>query len=300
MNHTGPTHTGPTHPGPIDPEDLPLYAMHLLTPEEAAPIAEALEDNSTAREDLADIHSALAALAFTAEMEQPSAASRTRLLKQVAQEKRRIQETAAVPDFRREVTAAASVTSIGAYQRGGTRESAPARRSIATKLLPWAGWAIAAGLALTAGVLRRERDDLKSTAASEQARADRTAADAVAAHNVLDALNDQTATRVTLTRQGALLTPTGRTTYSADKGVLIFTASNLEPLGTFKVYELWLIPANGTAPVPAGIFHPDAKGYASLVATDLPKGVEAKAFGITIEDDGGSKTPTLPIVMTGA
>jgi anti-sigma-K factor RskA len=31
----------------------------------------------------------------------------------------------------------------------------------------------------------------------------------------------------------------------------------------------------------------------------LPKGVEAKAFGVTVEDEGGSSTPTLPIIMAG-
>jgi len=32
---------------------------------------------------------------------------------------------------------------------------------------------------------------------------------------------------------------------------------------------------------------------------DLPKGVEAKGFGVTIEDEGGSQTPTKPIIMAG-
>jgi anti-sigma-K factor RskA len=31
----------------------------------------------------------------------------------------------------------------------------------------------------------------------------------------------------------------------------------------------------------------------------LPEGIQAKAFGVTIEDAQGSPTPTLPIVMAG-
>jgi len=31
----------------------------------------------------------------------------------------------------------------------------------------------------------------------------------------------------------------------------------------------------------------------------LPKGVEAKAFGVTVEAEGGSATPTMPIVLVG-
>jgi anti-sigma-K factor RskA len=81
--------------------------------------------------------------------------------------------------------------------------------------------------------------------------------------------------------------------------MLIFQANNMAPLQTAKVYELWLIPANGGSPVPAGTFHPDNRGDASLIMPPLPKGIAAQAFGITIENEGGSQTPTLPIIMVG-
>ena len=62
-----------------------------------------------------------------------------------------------------------------------------------------------------------------------------------------------------------------------------------------------MIPADGSyAPIPAGTFHPDDRGNASVITPDLPKGVPAKAFGVTIEPDGGSQTPTLPIIMAGS
>jgi len=35
------------------------------------------------------------------------------------------------------------------------------------------------------------------------------------------------------------------------------------------------------------------------VLPSLPTGVEAKAFGVTIEDAQGATTPTMPIVMSG-
>jgi hypothetical protein len=31
----------------------------------------------------------------------------------------------------------------------------------------------------------------------------------------------------------------------------------------------------------------------------LPKGVQAKGFNVTIEDEGGAQTPTKPIIMSG-
>jgi len=62
---------------------------------------------------------------------------------------------------------------------------------------------------------------------------------------------------------------------------------------------LWLIPTSG-APVPAGIFKPDAHGNASVVNPPLPAGAEAKAFAITVENEAGSAAPTMPIVMMGS
>ena len=65
-----------------------------------------------------------------------------------------------------------------------------------------------------------------------------------------------------------------------------------------KAYELWLIPMQG-APVPAGVFKPDVHGSAMVVNPPLPPGIEAKTFAITIEPEGGSQNPTMPIVMIG-
>jgi anti-sigma-K factor RskA len=66
-----------------------------------------------------------------------------------------------------------------------------------------------------------------------------------------------------------------------------------------KAYELWLIPTTG-APIPAGVFKPDAHGSATVVEPPLPAGADAKAFAITVEPEQGSTTPTMPIFMSGA
>ena len=81
------------------------------------------------------------------------------------------------------------------------------------------------------------------------------------------------------------------------KGTLDLRLSDI-PAGPGKL-ELWLIPTTG-APIPAGVFKPDAHGSASVVNPPLPPGVEAKAFAITVENEAGSATPTMPIVMMGA
>ncbi len=93
--------------------------------------------------------------------------------------------------------------------------------------------------------------------------------------------------------------PSAHVIYAKDKGALIFVASDLRPVKANKTYELWLIPSNGQAPIPAGLFRPDVNGSASVVLPSLPAGIEAKAFGVTVEDAQGATTPTLPIVMSG-
>ena len=63
---------------------------------------------------------------------------------------------------------------------------------------------------------------------------------------------------------------------------------------------MWLIPASG-APIPAGLFKPDAKGGATVVNPPLPEGVEAKNFAVTLEDESGShETPRGSFVIVGA
>jgi anti-sigma-K factor RskA len=85
----------------------------------------------------------------------------------------------------------------------------------------------------------------------------------------------------------------------AESGSLLFQANNLKLIAVDKTYELWVIPVSGD-PIPAGLFRPDATGSASVLLPVIPSGVEAKAFGVTIEKAAGSATPTAPIVLAGA
>jgi anti-sigma-K factor RskA len=117
---------------------------------------------------------------------------------------------------------------------------------------------------------------------------------------VLDLLTAPEAQHVLLTAQKTSPAPAARAVYAASRGALLLEASNLKPLPEGKTYELWVIPANGSAPIPAGRFWPDAAGSASLVLPKIPEGVLAKAFGVTIEKNEGSATPTAPIVLSGA
>lgn len=93
--------------------------------------------------------------------------------------------------------------------------------------------------------------------------------------------------------------PEGHTLYSAATGKLVFTASNLPAPPAGKAYELWLLPAGGLAPIPAGVFTPDLQGSAAVIFPDIPANVQASGFGVTVEDAKGATTPTPPIILSG-
>jgi len=104
---------------------------------------------------------------------------------------------------------------------------------------------------------------------------------------------------ITVVKANTLPQPQGKAFYVRDQARLVFIANNLPQLSPQKAYELWLIPASGAAPIPAGVFKPDAHGSATVINPPLPVGVQPKAFAMTIEPEQGSSTPTMPIVMVG-
>jgi anti-sigma-K factor RskA len=297
---TFPGSSGPRHPAP---EDLVLYAMQLLTPDESAVIAQHLEACLECRAELARIHSDLALTASTVELQSPPESARQRLRQQVAREKKIVTLPKAQPQAEAEphppIASFGRSSSILSIE--DSIEDRPARHNVGRTILGVAGWAVAAGLAIAAGLQYKDRQSLRDSLAAQSGVVQRLTADADNAHQLMDALTDPKAVRVTLTtKPQPKPAPTGGITYNPDKGTLVFLASNLSPLQTYKTYELWVIPADGTAPIPAGTVHPDDQGNASVIMPDLPKGVTAKAFGVTIEADGGSQTPTPPIIMSGS
>ena len=312
-----------SEPRRITSEDLALYAMQLLSKEETAEVTAYLQESAEARRELAEIQGDLAIYAHTVDLRTPPVQTRERLMKQVAREKKAIPiDRPSVPEARAEASATAAGTgsvfadaakrideSVNEGRLNGrglgssdylTEDDQP-KRGVVGKVLPWIGWAAAAGLAVTTWNLHQQRDSLRGAMTTQASQLDQLTADAAAARQVQDAMTDSSAMRVTLTTKGATAPlPTGRATYVANKGALIFLASNLEPLQPSKTYELWLIPAGeGQTPIPAGTFRPDAHGNASVIMPPMPKGIEAKAFGVTVENEGGATTPTLPIVLAG-
>jgi anti-sigma-K factor RskA len=297
-----------SEPRRITSEDLALFAMQLLSKEESVEVDAYLAQSSDARRELAEIQGDLAIYAHTVDLHSPPAQVRERLMKQVAREKKAVPiERPAVVETRAPEAAVRPgtiFTESGAIVPSYVTEEIAPKRGIGGRVLPWVGWALAAGLAVTTGMLYRDREAvreaMRSAMTAQASRIDQLTADAASARQVMDTMTDSSAMRVTLTKGKTVPAPQGRATYVASKGSLIFLASNLEPLKPGKTYELWLIPAEaGGSPIPAGTFRPDERGNASVIMPPLPKGVEAKAFGVTVEDEGGAATPTQPIVLAG-
>ncbi len=274
-----------------NPEDLTLLAMQLLSSEEAAPLIQHVEACAECRRELAQIRADLGAYAFTVEMHEPSAAVRDSLFRKISREKK------AIPISH---SRSAAIATFGRTTSILTPPDEPlARPSRAASILAWSGWAAAAALAVTAGVIYKDREGLRQVLFNQSTQIVHLSAEASSARRLMDAIIDPHAQRVTLTTKPLPPAPLGRATYNADKGTLVFLASDMEQLKPDKTYELWLIPADGSASLPAGTFHPDEAGNASVIMPTLPKGVPAKGFGITIENEGGSDTPTKPIIMVG-
>jgi anti-sigma-K factor RskA len=273
----------------IDPDDIALYAMQLLPSDETEEMTQHLQHSAEARRVLGEIYSDLSLFAQTAETHSPPALARERLLQQVAREKKPVP----VDPF---VQASGAFTPRANVLR---IDEEVIKRTPAQKLLPWLGWALAAGMAAMCVNLYLHQIELTKSVIAAEDRASRTQLSAEAATNVMETLKDPLAVHFTLTSSDLKPPPSGRVTYVSSKGALVLTANNLAPLAPYKTYELWLIPMDQRDPIPAGTFRPDDRGFATVVLPDLPRGVTAKTFGVTIEDGGGSQTPTMPIVLKG-
>lgn len=287
----------------FEPEDLALFAMQLLPQNDATAIAEHLQHCGECRRTLADVQGDLAAYAHSVDLHTPSAEARERLLKQVSREPKTVAIDQApgrqVPQHEPEMVPLASYGRGLGHGEYLSEEDAP-RHGSGLRALHWLGWVAAALLAFAAGSLYQQRDAMRSIIATQSSTMNEAMPGVAQARQVMEALTDPTAKRIVLNATPpAKPTPQGRATYVAGRGTLIFVADNLLPLPPAKVYELWLIPPDGAAPVAAGTFRPNAKGSATVIMPTLPKGIEAKAFEVTIEAAGGATKPTLPILLTG-
>jgi anti-sigma-K factor RskA len=261
--------TGNEH---IAQEDLALYALQALSEEESVALRSHLDQCAFCRNELAALFGDTALIGLSVPQHPVPAGARQRFLNRIAAE------------------AFAAKQGIEQQARG---------RVLPFRGNAWIPWAAAAVLAITAISLGVKNISLDKELRDESNKVANLANQSAQAQRVLDVLTSPTAQHVLLTAARKPAEPTGRVIYLADSGGLVFQVNNLKQLASDKTYELWLIPVSGK-PVPAGLFRPDAAGSASVVMPPLPKGIAAKAFGVTMEQAEGSTTPTAPILLSGA
>jgi anti-sigma-K factor RskA len=244
-------------------ENLALLALGSLTGEERTLLEKHLEECAACRRELEQLRGDMALMAMSVGGPKPPARARQRLLDAIAHE--------------------------------------PHRTSLRARRAWWtlAPWYAAAALVLLAGWFWRQSDQLSQRVARLESQSAEQQAQLQQAREVVATLTATDALVVPVTAPNTPPQPQGKAIYVRDKARLIFVASNMPALPPQKAYELWLIPVQG-APIPAGVFKPDARGSAIVIHPPLPAGVEAKAFAITVEPEAGSSSPTMPIVMMGA
>ncbi|WP_263379372.1 anti-sigma factor [Granulicella paludicola] len=301
----------------ISQDDLLLFALQFMSAPEAAKAHEHVLTCDDCHRQLAWIQGDLATYAMTAEVHMPPVAARERLMRSIAQDKLQSSKTQDEAPGKRtngssklmtmpaaETAATAEVVS-GAEdaQRENVRsfDSAPVRRKIG--VIGWAGWAVAATAIVAGGLQYQRSENLRDQLAANQAELTQVSKQAAQASLVMETLTDTNTKQVSLalpSTTAPTAVPEAHASYLGRKGSLVFVANHLNQLTADKTYELWLIPTGkGAAPIPAGTFRPDADGRAHLVMASLPKGVDVAAFGVTVEPDGGSSAPTMPIVLVG-
>ncbi|MGA7156707.1 MAG: anti-sigma factor [Acidobacteriaceae bacterium] len=283
----------------ISADDMYLFALQLLPDADMRDVATHLKECAVCRAQLGQVQGDLAVYAMTAEAHTPPPQARERLLRQVAEEKK----VMPADPVEQHVEPVLHARSSRVYQMDTPEEREP--RRLFAPIMAWTGWSVAACVAVLAGIQMNQRKVVQEDLTVADAQLSQSTAQVQKAKEVAETLRDASAMQVALhvpLNAGAVpkLDPEAHATYVPQTGALLFVADHLDPLQPQKTYELWLLPAQaGEAPIPAGLFKPDANGNATVVMPELPKGVTAKGFGVTVENDGGSKTPTAPIVLAG-
>ena len=249
-------------------EDLALFAMGALDDKACPQLQEHLGSCGECRRELEALRADMAMLALTATGPQPPQRARQRLMQALTQ----------------------------------AREARPT----GTLGRLWPRWLtlVPAALALLLAVfstgLLLEVQRLKDANARIGQELKAAKADRDHAEEILAMMNDPKAQHMTLVAARVPPQPQVKTIYVRDKGHLLLTASNLAEPPANKVYELWLLPAKGTRPMPCGTFKTDWRGHTMKLLYMASAGVDAKGFAVTLEPEAGSEAPTGPILLQPA
>jgi anti-sigma-K factor RskA len=250
-------------------DDLALYALHELDGADRQELEQHLETCASCRRELQALRGDMGVLGLSSGGPQPPVRSKERLMRAIAAEPRGV--------------------------------SAPNPEPAPQRSLWWLWIPAAAALALLvfAVSLWHSNGRLKDQVAELGGRNQDQTTQIDQMDRELSLLTSPDAVHVSLNPQKAPKQPSGTAIFSPSHKRMMFMASNLAPAPEGKAYELWIIPTRG-APIAAGVFKPDEHGNAMMMDHQMPEGVEAKAFAVTMEKEEGSDKPTSAILLMGA
>ena len=246
-------------------DDLAAYALGSLEGEAIDSVERHLEECAACRQELTRLEGDMALLALTVSGPLPPQRARQRLLKAIDREPRPL-------------------------------------RTVRTRRRWWTLAPVFASLVLAVFAILLWRENARQRDRIEALRTDAANDQATfqEAKHLLALLTDPSAMHVTLVAAQSRPQPVGKAIYMPGNGALVFIASNLAPLASAKTYELWLLPTHGEKPISAATFKPDPHGNAQVMMPPMTAGIEARTFIVTIEPEGGSATPTMPLVLVGS
>ena len=260
---------------------LPAHALGALDGDELRELTAHLEAGCRrCSELLAGWRAETEALALAVPAIAPSAATRARLLAQIA-----VPAVAKLADSR-------------------------APEMVRPRRMNW-GWlaaAAAAAFAIWAGVSRQSlREELLAVGRERDAaavRAEQAGAELIAAREELTRLARESGVMAApgvqttvLAGLGSLPEAAGQALVNPQTRTAVFHAFHLPPAGAGRTYQLWFIA--GGKPVSAGVFEPGADGHGSLLVENVAPADEIQAWAVTVEPAGGVPQPTGEMVLKG-
>ncbi|NNL09700.1 MAG: anti-sigma factor [Croceitalea sp.] len=178
--------------------------------------------------------------------------------------------------------------------------------SASEKRTNWAtylGWA--ASLILAVGLLwvYRENDSLKTEIEVSQQEKENLEQQIIEARsevadteNILNQLRDQNVTVVALGGQTVSPTSYAKVYWNTEVNKVLIDAQGLPEPPPGYTYQVWSLKLNPLTPTSVGLLDDFVSNEKRVF--ELPNENESEAFGITLEPEGGSESPTLEQLYT--
>ncbi len=263
------------------------HALDALERAEARSLEEHLETCAECRTELDSWRATTAKLAFAAEVAEPSALLRTRILDNAVA----LGQPKANTQTKVKREAAETVTNYADRESSNIIQM-PQRRAWSSSQIfgAIAASLLIAALAISSIVLWQRNKAMEA----ETARLSRQLKEQE--QEIVKAKEDKSM----LTAPGSNMAMLGgtemakdaraRIAYDRQTGRAMLIADGLPPAPAGKAYQLWFI-VEGKPPMPGGVFNTDANGHAEMRDQMPSEGRHAGVFAVTLERAGGVPAP---------